>query len=133
MKCAVIFIIFFLSACSGWEFPLLSDIKRVETEAAVTRLSIGQLEGKPQYLNSIIEVEGVILHIVNKGGQPAISLAEHEISEREKLALNLTFGPNEREPIKNLQVGDVMIFKGILVKAPSYRNPGHLDATIVPR
>lgn len=126
-------IIFFLSGCYGFEFPRLADIQRVEMQDAVARLSIDQLEGKPEYLNSVIEVKGLILHIVNKGGQPAISLAEHGVSGRERLALNLTFGPKEREGIKNLDVGDVMIFKGILVKAPSHRNPGHLDASIVPR
>jgi len=133
MKYAVIFIMFFLSACYGWEYPRLSDIQRVEAEAAVKSLSIGQLEDKTEYLNSVIEVKGVILHIVNKGGQAAISLAEHDASENYKLALNLTFGPKENEPIKSLAIGDVVIFKGILVKLPSYRKPGHLDAAIVPR
>jgi len=61
IKCAVIFIGVFLSACSGWECPRLSDIQAVEMEAAVKPLSIDQLEGKLEYLNSVVEVKGLTL------------------------------------------------------------------------
>ena len=86
-----------------------------------------------QYVNSVIEVEGVILHIVNKGGQPGISLGATDVSDKESLGLLLTFDPKERQPIKKLKVGDTMIFKGILLKAPTCRCPGRIDAAIVQR
>ncbi len=131
MKYAVAFIIFLLSACHGWEFPRLTDIQRVENEELVLRLTIGELEGQSQYINVVIEVEGVILHIVNKGGQPAISLGAINLSKKEGLGLLLAFGPKEKESIKKLKVGDIVIFKGILMRGPEYRKPGHINAAIV--
>ena len=71
--------------------------------------------------------------IVNKGGQPAITLREINLSNNDSLSVLIVFGPKEREPIKRLNVGDRMIFKGLLVKVPAFSRPGCLDAAIAPR
>jgi len=133
MKYAMVFVMCLISGCYGWEYPRFSDIQRVKNEAPIARLSVGELDGQSLYINSVIEVEGVILHIVNKGGQPGISLGATDVSEKESLGLYLAFGPKEKEAIKKLKVGDIVIFKGILVRVPEYRNPGHVDAAIVLR
>ena len=78
----------------------------------------------------VIEVDGIIGQIVNKGGQPAIALREINLLNKDSLSVLIVFGPKEREPIKRLNVSDRVIFKGRLVKVSAFR---YLDAAIAPR
>jgi len=80
-------------------------------------------------LGQVLEVEGIIGHIVNKGGQPAVSLTD----PGNRLGLSVFFGPKEKKPITKLKQGEIAVFKGILTRAPVYLHPGELSPAIVPR
>ena len=131
MKYSVVLMALILCGCYGWEFPNREDIQRVESQQPVARGTISEFEGEKgeKYIGEVIEVEGRILHIVNKGGQPAISIDDPDGA----LGFTLVFGPNERLPIKELKAGDMVVFRGILSRAPKLRNPGFIDAAILSR
>ncbi|MDB4077695.1 DUF4131 domain-containing protein [Porticoccaceae bacterium] len=129
MKFSVVLMALILCGCYGWEFPDRDDIQGVESQQPVARGTISEFEGEKgeKYIGEVIEVEGRILHIVNKAGQPAISIGDPDGT----LGFTLVFGPNERLPIKELKVGDMVVFRGILSRAPKLRNPGFIDAAIL--
>lgn len=131
MKYSVVLMALILCGCYGWEFPNREDIQRVESQQPVARGTISEFEGEKgeKYIGEVIEVEGRILHIVNKGGQPAISIGDPD----GELGFTLFFGPNERLPIKELKAGDMVVFRGILSRAPKLRNSGFIDAAILSR
>lgn len=117
-----------LAACYGWEYPSYEDIQRVEREAPIRRFLIHELEGQSRYVGSVIEVEGRIGSIINKGGQPSVGLTDG------RLGVAAYFGPKEREPIKQLSVGDTVTLKGILTTVPEYqKSRGTLIPAIAPR
>lgn len=116
-----------LPGCYGWEYPKRAEILRVEQTSAVARLSISELsDSGDRYLGSVIEVHGIIRHVVNKGGQPAVSLSDEENIR----GLLLTFGPHEKQAVGKLILGSEASFKGLVVKIPSYSYPGELRPTV---
>lgn len=131
MKWVAICAVLLLNGCYAWEYARLSDIRKVETEFTPIRVTMEELVGDSgvHYLDEIVEIEGRITHIVNKGGQPAISIFDEE----SELGLILFFGPNEREPIKKLKIGDTVSFKGIVIRTPTLSRPGELRPTIISR
>ncbi len=131
MKLPLYFTALALSGCYGWEYPKLGDIRLVETTPAVAKLQIEDLEGTKgeQYVGKVIEVEGRIGHIANKGGRPSVSL----LAKTDRLGLMLSFGPAERQPLKSFVNGQPAVFRGLLKTAPRYDYAGILEPAIVVR
>ena len=131
MKFLVVWMILILCGCYGWEYPNREDIQRVEKLQPVVRGTVLEFEGEKgeKYIGEVIEVEGQILHIVNKGGQPAMSIGNLDGA----LGFILSFGPNEREANKELKAGDTVVFMGVLSRVPKLRSPGFIDAAILSR
>ena len=118
-----------LVSCYGWEYPRLEHIQKVEGEQSPVKVAFSDIIGPKgeKYIGGVIEIEGKVLHIVNKGGAPAITLGDIHGD----FGILLVFGPNQREPIKRLRVGDIYTFKGILVDVPKFRHHGMLKPAVV--
>lgn len=131
MKRLVYIMVAALSGCYGWEYPKLSEIRLVETAPAVAKLQIEDLEGQKgeQYVGRVIEIEGRIGHITNKGGRPGVSL----LAKKDGLGMMLSFGPDERQPLKSLIKGQHAVFRGLLKTAPRYGHVGMLEPAVVVR
>lgn len=131
MKTLLLIAILCAAGCYGWEYPKLNEIRSVENTLAVARLKIEEIEGEKgeQYLGKVIEIEGIIGHIANKGGRPSVSLH----SDKEGLGMILSFGPDERQPLKALAAGDRAVFRGLLKKVPRFHYVGKLEPAVVPR
>jgi hypothetical protein len=80
-------------------------------------------------VGKVIEIEGRIGHITNKGGRPAVSL----LAKTDGLGMLLSFGPHERQPLKSLVNGQQAIFRGLLKTAPRYGYIGTLEPAVVVR
>lgn len=93
---------------------------RVASNPASVRLTPREFQHQEDQLKDrVIEIEGVIGHIMDKGGCPAVTLRPN---------LGCFFGRDRKKQIKRLKVGQTVILKGWVDPVS-----GFLDACMVVR
>ena|ERR1051325_3107045 len=99
------------TACDTFEYPSPKLESLVESSAPVYRTASEALAstGAP-YLGKVIEVTGTVKHIVNKGGQPGVTLSGGVICG---------FGKKQKSMVGTLREGDRITCRGIYKWEPS--------------
>lgn len=99
-----------VTGCEAWEYPEPELEAIVESSTPAFRVRSEALASTDaSYLGQVIEVSGTIEHIVNKGGQPGVTLSG---------GVTCGFGRKQKPMVGTLQKGDGINLRGIYERGP---------------